>query len=187
MLNEGKIEKAFDYLAALLIEHKDNEKELKKLKKLYTYLSNNYEGLVPYTQRGLELPKLPDNLEYRNMGVMESNVSSIIALRMKNRKMSWSKKGANNLAKLLAIRASGKLYEKIDELFKDAIPMEMLEEIKENIQLSAAEANRKPKKTNIYPIRTVPIPFEGQALTEGRKAIRNLVKNREISDLKLSF
>lgn len=88
---------------------------------------------------------------------------------------------------MLAIRASGKLYEKIDELFKDAIPMEMLEEIKENIQLSAAEANRKPKKTNIYPIRTVPIPFEGQALTEGRKAIRNLVKNREISDLKLSF
>ena len=187
MLKEGKIAEAFDYLAELLIEYKDNEKELKKLKKLYTYLSNNYEGLVSYKLRGLELPKLQEGLEYRNMGVMESNVSSVIALRMKNRKMSWSLKGANNLAKLLAIRASGKFYEVLDGLFKNTVPEKLLEKIVEVVQLSAADVNKRPKKTNIYPMQTASLPFEGQALTEGRKAIRDLVKNRKISDLKLFY
>ncbi len=75
---------------------------------------NNIDGLVPYRLRGIDLPELPDGLEYRGMGTMEGNVCDIVTLRMKNRKMSWSENGANNLVKLLAARASGTLYEQLD-------------------------------------------------------------------------
>ncbi len=184
MLKAGKVDESFQYLTALLIESNKDEDEFKKLGDLYDYLAKNREGLIPYGLRGLELPELPGGLEYRGLGTMESSVCNVITLRMKNRKMSWSKKGANNLAKLLAIRAGGRLYEVLDGLFEDTVSEEALEEIVEFIELSAADVNKKPKNTGIYPIRSAPIPFEGQALTQGRKAIRDLVKNRAVGDLK---
>jgi hypothetical protein len=114
LLKEGKIEESRDYLTELLIEYTNEENEFKKLKRLYNYLFNNIDGLVPYRLRGIDLPELPDGLEYRGMGTMEGNVCDIVTLRMKNRKMSWSENGANNLVKLLAARASGTLYEQLD-------------------------------------------------------------------------
>src|SRR5690554_3063370 len=104
----------FAHLTDLLIEYNQDEDKFKKLEELYKYLSNNREGLIPYRLRGLELPELPDGLTYRGMGTMEGNVCDMITLRMKNRKMSWSEEGANNLAKLLVARASGTLYKELD-------------------------------------------------------------------------
>jgi len=63
----------------------------------------------------------------------------------------------------------------------------MLEDMTVVIQLSAAQANKKPKKSNIYPMRRAPVPYEGQSLTEGRKAIRNLVENRVVNDLNFLY
>ena len=45
-------------------------------------------------------------LKYRNMGCQESNNYSILTRRMKHRRMSWSKKGSENIAKVIASRAS---------------------------------------------------------------------------------
>ena len=59
--------------------------------------------------------------------------------------MSWSISGANNLAKLLAERASGMLYERLNGLLQDSVTTDSLEEILEVIQLSAAQVNKKPK------------------------------------------
>lgn len=59
----------------------------------------------------------------------------------------------------------------------------MLDEIVDSVQLSAAEVNRNTKTTGIYFIDKSPIPYENQARSEGRKAIRNLVENRFASDL----
>ena len=59
----------------------------------------------------------------------------------------------------------------------------MLEDMVEIVQLSAAEANRRPKKSSIYPMRRAPMPYTGQSLTEGRKAIRDLVENQASSNL----
>lgn len=184
LLNEGKIDESFEYLTELLIEYTDDEDAFGKLEKLYNYLSNNRDGLVPYRLRGLNLPELPEGLEYRGMGTMEGTVCDMITLRMKNRKMSWSEEGANNLAKLLAARTSGTLYEELDSLFDETVSEEMLEDMVEIVQLSAAEANRRPKKSSIYPMYRAPMPYTGQPLTEGRKAIRSLVENRFSSDFK---
>lgn len=182
LLREGSIDESFEYLTQLLIEYTDDEKAFEKLEKLYNYLSNNRDGLVPYKLRDIELPELPEGLSYRGMGTMEGNVCDIITLRMKNRKMSWSEDGANNLARLLACRASGTLYQELDGVFDNTLSDQMLEEIVDVIQLSAAQANKGPKRSNIYPIPRAPRPFEGQPLTEGRKAIRNLVENRFAND-----
>ena len=40
---------------------------------------------------------------------MEHNICDILAQRMKRRKMSWSIRGANNLAKILAEKASKRM------------------------------------------------------------------------------
>ena len=180
---EGRIDDGFEYLTGLLIEYKEDQEKSMKLEQLYNYLYRNREGLKPYLLRDIKLPELEEGLEYRNLGTMEHNICDIIALRMKGRKMSWSVKGANYLAKLLAARASGTLYKRLDELFNDTIPEDKLEEITEIIQLSSAEVNRKVGVSKVYKIRRSPIPFEGQPLTEEMKAIRKLVENRIASDL----
>lgn len=114
---------------------------------------------------------------------MEHNVCDIVALRMKGRKMSWSVKGASYLAKLLAARASGTLYARLDELLDGTVSEKIYEEIIEVIQLSAAKVNRKPEESKFYNIRRSPVPFTGKAFTEGRKAIQRLVSNRIASEL----
>lgn len=116
---------------------------------------------------------------------MEADICNIITLRMKNRKMSWSEKGGNYLAKLLTARTSGELYKQLDGIFDGVISETMQNEIIEVVQLSAAQANRMNKENGTNPIKTVPKPYEGQVLTEGRKAIRDLVKNRIISDFRI--
>jgi hypothetical protein len=63
----------------------------------------------------------------------------------------------------------------------------MLDEMIEIVQLSAAQANRKPKKSNIYPMHNAPMPYEGQPLTEGRKLLGTLVENRVVSDLNFLY
>lgn len=186
LLKEGQVKEAFECLAQLLIDYNQDEKQFKKLEKLYNYLANNHEGLIPYQLRELELPTLEGKLEYRGMGTMEHNVCDVVSLRMKKRKMSWTQKGANHLVKLLAARASGTLYEKLNSLFKETVSEDMLDEMIEIVQLSAAGANKKGKKTGIYPIHSSTKPYEGQARREGRRAIRNLVENRVASDLNYS-
>ena len=116
---------------------------------------------------------------------MEADICNIIALRMKNRKMSWSENGGNHLAKLLTARASGDLYNQLDGIFDGAVSETIQNEIVQIVQLSAAQANRMNKGNGSNSIKIVPMPYEGQPVTEGRKAIRNLVKNRVISDLKI--
>lgn len=187
MLKRGEVKESFEYLTALLIKYHDDEDAFEKLEELYNYLHNNYDGLVPYRLRDIYLPKLPDGLVYRGMGIVESDVCNVITLRMKNRKMSWSEEGAINLARLLALRASGTLYDELAVLFDDSISDEMLEEMVEIVQLSAAQVNKSPKRSNAYPAQKAPIPFEGQALTAGRKAIRDLVENRIASDLNFIY
>lgn len=61
---------------------------------------------MPYQSQGLELPDPPEGLEYRNMGTMENHVWSVIAKRMKHGHRSWSRRGGNHLAKILAKNAA---------------------------------------------------------------------------------
>jgi len=184
MLNEGKVEESFKYLTKLMVKYTDDENKLKKLEKLYTYLFDNKIGLRPYNLREeIKMPEAPEGLEYRNLGTMEHNICDVLAQRMKGRKMSWSIKGASNLAKILAEKASKRIYNIIDEVCSGVIPEDKLETITEMIPLTAADVNKKAKKSKYYPVQQARIPFTGCAMTNGRKAIQSFFKQRNFSEL----
>ncbi|WP_243105902.1 hypothetical protein [Clostridium fermenticellae] len=139
---------------------------------------------MPYHLREeIKMPEAPEGLEYRNLGTMEHNICDILAQRMKGRKMSWSIKGANNLAKILAEKAGKRIYQTIDEICSGSISDDKLEKIKEVITLTAADVNKKPKKSRYYHIHKAGIPFTGCAVTNGRKAIQSFFQERNLSEL----
>jgi hypothetical protein len=135
-LESKQIEEMFHYLE-IYGNSVETEEETERVKELIQYLRNNEEGLIPYRERNIELPKEKEGLEYKNMGTMENHIWSIIARRMKHRHASWSIEGGNHLAKILAKKGSGKLYEVVNRVKKALFEEEKIEEIMET--LSAAQ------------------------------------------------
>ena len=128
LLYEKRIDELLIYIEALSnsvvdIDEQDN------LLKLYTYFSNNKEGLVPCHKRGLDIPKPPEGKEYRQMGAMESNIFTIAGNRMKGGRCLWSIKGGNNLARLLCLKHTGKLSQTLQNLSSVALPEKYAEEV----------------------------------------------------------
>lgn len=99
-----------------------------------------------------ELPAGPDGLEYRNMGTMENHIWSIVANRMKHNHTTWSRKGANNLAKLLAKKCEGKLYEVTEKLRRPLFDEEKTEELLVKI-LPAKQNPERIGKGYDYPVQ----------------------------------
>lgn len=75
-----------------LIRHPYDQKEKDQLKKLYTYISRNREGIRNQCM-------LKDR-EAERAGAIESNINKVIASRFKKRGMSWSRQGAFALLKI---------------------------------------------------------------------------------------
>jgi hypothetical protein len=183
-LHEGDEEKALERITELMYECGGEEVSVKKLQKLQEYLILNKEGLKPYHLReGINVPKPPEGLFYRHLGTMEHNICDILAQRMKGRKMSWSIKGANNLSKILAEKFSGTLYTTINKLLYGIIPDDKFEEIVEAVKKVAGKGLGTVKKQKTYKIHKGTLPFEGCAITEGRKAIRDIFNDRCATEL----
>ena len=102
------IEHLLLYIETLADSMEEKERE-DNLRELYTYFSNNRDGLITYNRRGVKLPDPPEGKEHRRLGAMESNVFTIIGNRMKGRRKCWSINGGNNLARLLCLKTTGKL------------------------------------------------------------------------------
>jgi len=102
LLYEGKTQEMMDCLEAQ-INSVEDRKEQTDLQELYTYYKNNFEALMDYYSRGIEIPETrePGVIHHARLGSMESNVFTLIGNRMKGRRMSWSIQGANHLASLL--------------------------------------------------------------------------------------
>ena len=180
LLNNNEINETLTYIAGL-VNNAEDEKEQKKLKGLYSYFKENRDGLIPYQERGLDIPKPPLGIEYRNLGTMEHHICDIIAQRMKHRKASWSIEGANNLGKLLAAKASKRLNEVVERFSKIVLPEEKTAEI---IQiLSASKAPKKDGKGKDGNIHKGQRPFTNYPVTNGRKAIRSMFDMRNFTDL----
>lgn len=149
MLEGERIQEMFGYLET----YKDSlgeEREIEDAEELIRYYKNNEEGLLPYQSQGLELPEHPEGLEYRNMGTMENHVWSVIARRMKHNHTSWSRRGGNHLAKILAKKCSGKLYEVTERSRKPVFEEEKVEELYGEILMSA-KVPKKDGKGYQYP------------------------------------
>lgn len=127
-------------------DEKDNRS--KKAMELYKYLNNNKEGLLPYDKRGVKIPEPKEGIIYKKMGVQENQNCTAITMRMKHRRMRWSEKGANNLAKALYCKENGELIETIDRYTDGLVFTLQMQEIIET--LSAAKAPKKDGKGNPY-------------------------------------
>lgn len=149
----------------------EKDTQSKKARELLQYLENNKAGLLAYDKQGIEIPEPAEGLIYKHMGVQESQNCTVITMRMKHRRMRWSKEGANNLAKTLYRRENKELINTIDR-YTDGLIFTM--QMKEVIEiLSAAKAPKKDGKGNPYADRMrlhMPIPDAMQ--TASRKAFK---------------
>lgn len=105
------------------------------------------------------------------MGVQESQNCTVITLRMKNRRMRWSVKGANNLAKALYRKEDRELIETIDRYTDGLIFTMQMQEIVET--LSAVKTTKRDGKGNPYAdVVGVHMPLLDAMQTASRKAFK---------------
>jgi len=185
LIKRGDIQKALERIEELKYECGGEYDKAEKLQNLEKYLRSNIDGLILYHERdNIELPEPPEGIYYRNLGTMEHQICDILSLRMKGRKMSWSVAGANNMAKILALKASGKLYDTIQSLMSPVVSEKLLDKFVEVISEAKNKVEEiKRKIPKVYPVRRGQIPYTGCAMTEGRKAIRNLVTHRRLEEI----
>lgn len=169
LLREEEIEEVFRYLEIYRNSLSDEE-EIEDAEELLRYYENNREGLLPYQSQGLELPEPPEGLEYRNMGTMENHVWSVIAKRMKHGHRSWSRQGGNHLAKILAKKCSGKLYEVTERLRRPVFEEEKVEELYGEILMSA-KAPKKDGKGYQYPAIGHVVGLDGKIQGERKRLL----------------
>ena len=169
-LKEKDIEGAIEYIRIYKDSISDDD-EIEKAEKLLTYFKNNKEGLLPYQER-TELPEHPDGLIYRNMGTMENHVWSIIAKRMKHGHKSWSIRGGNNLAKILAKKYSGRLDEVAAKLKKPLFEPAIAKEIEKDV-LSATDVSINTGNGYEYPYR-VHLPALDMPLRGDRRTLLSM-------------
>ena len=179
LLESGKISEVHACIGAVMQNEPDADRK-EKIRKLSVYLENNGGYLIPVKKRSLNLPDPPDGIIYGGMGVMESSVCNIAALRMKKRKASFTKDGAVNLARLICFKRSGRLADEVYGLSKAQLPM-IIEEVITTV-LSAARAPKKDGKGYAYPV-SGGLPFSGAAVTNGRKAVKGLTDLRSFTEL----
>lgn len=174
LLEEEKPEEMLEYIEtyAINVESTDeNDKRSKKARELYQYLKNNQEGLLPYDKRGIRIPEPKEGVLYKRMGVQENQNCTAVTLRMKHRRMRWSVKGANNLAKALYRKENKELTETIDRYTDGLVLTVQMQEIVET--LSAAKAPKKDGKGNAYAdIISAHMPLLEAMQTASRKAFK---------------
>jgi len=173
LLKRKQIDLALDVIGALANSVAD-EKQQKRINELNAYFSSNKEILIPYRDRGIALPKLPEGLEYRGMGTMEHHICDVICQRMKKRKGSWSVSGGANMARILSAKMSRTLSDIIRLKLTPAIP-ERYASIAE-VMLSAAKVPLREGKGSDGNIRHGGMPFRDAYVTNGRKAIQDMLR-----------
>ena len=162
-------EEVFRYLEIYRNSLSDDD-EIQDVEELIRYYENNREGLLPYQSQGLDLPEPPEGLEYRNMGTMENHVWSVIAKRMKHGHRSWSRRGGNHQAKILAKKCSGKLYEVTERLRSPVFEEEKVEELYGEILMSA-KAPKKEEKGYEYPVMGHVVGLDGKIQGESKRLL----------------
>ena len=93
------------------------EGRVKKIERLESYLS---DGLPRYQdileEKNIEMPEAPEGIEYKNPGIMESQIFTVLSKRFKSGRLSFSKIGATCLAKICASKVENKGIIELEKL-----------------------------------------------------------------------
>ena len=173
LLEEEKIEEMLEYIriyADSVESPEEKDTQSRNARELLKYLEDNRQGLLPYDRQGVEIPEAPAGLVYKHMGVQENQNCTVITMRMKHRRMRWSPKGANNLAKALYRRENKELIRTIERYTDGLVFTMQMEQVIE--VLSAAKAPKKDGKGNPYAEISCHMPLLEAMQTASRKAFR---------------
>jgi len=170
------------FIESLKYECGGEEKQVKKLTSLQKYLK---DGLARYKDKVRDIPKPPEGMEYRDMGICESQIFSVLSKRFSDRRMSFSKLGATLLSKVVALKAENKdsnILEFIEDPIKiDSSIQEWIVEIEKQVKRAREVKPAKLKKA--APIKILNKPFEGAKLLEYMKSIRKLTEFLPVNEL----
>ena len=150
MLEDKRYNEIQNYIESLKYILGGEEKTVKKLQTLQNYLK---DGLQRYQdvlkEQNRELPEAPKGIEYRNMGTAESQIFTVLKVRLCSGRKAFLKNGASYLAKVCA-----EYFENDGEIaiqkIENNIPIdnsveEWIKEIEENVRKNkkSHRANRK--------------------------------------------
>lgn len=139
MIEEKRYNEVQQYIENLKYELGGEEKTIKKLKTLQSYLKNGlprYQDILK--EQGRELPQAPENIEYRNMGTMESQIFSVLKVRLCSGRKAFAKDGASYLSKVCALYSENVGNIEIEKI-ESAVPIDdsiekWINEIEENVK-----------------------------------------------------
>ena len=175
-IREKNVEKVLHVIYDMVVKASDDVMR-EKLGKLYGYFHDNKNSLLTWQERGIELPTPPEGIVYRNLGIQEASNCDLITQRMKHRKGSWTPTGGNHMAKILCYRHTiglNAMLEPVPELQTTASSVE---------PLSAAKTPTYDGKGDGGEWLHADMPFEQVFKTNGRDAIRGMLRQRPLSDL----
>ena len=151
------------YINFLKYEYGGEEKVVKKLEKLESYLSSGLERYREVLEKqNRTLPEAPEGIEYKEPGIMESQIFTVLSKRFKSGRLSFSKIGATCLAKICAIKVENKGVIEIDKL-ESALQIEddmikYMKEIKKEIEeMVEFYLNKKKTEANDEEINKNPV------------------------------
>lgn len=162
IIEEKRYTEVQDYIENLKYELGGEEKAVKKLETLKSYLKNGlprYQDILK--EQGREMPQPPKDVEYRDMGTMESQIFSVLKVRLCSGRKSFLKDGASYLSKVCAEYFETKGDIELEKIESD-IPIdnsieEWIKEIEENVKKNKNihRVNLKQTEENKYAQATI--------------------------------
>lgn len=176
--------KMIEYVEALKYKYDGEFEEVEKLNELQRYLNKRKETMKRYkdydgVKQKLKTYSKKTGLKYRNMGCQESNNYCRLTRRMKKKRMSWSKNGSENIAKVITFYASESCTDIIKNLNIQLLPESYIEYAEKYI--NEIEENIKELKKN--KVKTKKIYTFKQGSLEGYPNLKKILENKAISEL----
>lgn len=176
--------KMIEYVEELKYKYDGECGEVEKLEELKKYLNKRKDSMKRYkdyegVKQKLKTYSKKTGLKYRNMGCQESNNYCRLTRRMKKKRMSWSKDGSENIAKVITTYASESCTDIIKHLNIQLLPEGFIEyaekyinEIEQNIK---EMKKQKVKAKKIYTFK--------QGSLNGYPQLKKILENKAISEL----
>ena len=184
MFYKKEYSKMIEYVEALKYKYDGEVEEVEKLNELQRYLNKRKETMKRYkdydgVKQKLKTYSKKTGLKYRNMGCQESNNYCRLTRRMKKKRMSWSKNGSENIAKVITMYASESCTDIIKNLNIPILPESYIEYAEKYIK--EIEENIKELKKNKVKAKKV-YTFK-QGSLEGYPNLKKILENKAISEL----
>ncbi len=176
LINKKEYDKIKAAINGLKYELGGEYKEIKKLNKLESYLSND---LARY-QDVVQVPEAPEGMEYRNMGIQESQIFSMLKKRFCSGRKAFSIHGANALSKICVLSEKFKIDDIEEPIPIDTSVEDWIKEIEKEVRKTKKNhfANGKVKESS----KTAVIMGHSEL-----RFMREITKLMEFSEMKCSF